>query len=437
MPPIIFLPGLFASWNKKALVYGQPVRRDEWKINPIVREYDGIIKTLKNIGYRENENLFIFCYDWRKSIMGIADDLKTFIDEKVVLKNPSTHINLIGHSLGGLVGRIYLQKYLPNKINTLITVGTPHKGAAQAYRAIEGGELDRSDYLFWLGQKIIVEVCKNGKETDREIIHDRMPVVRDLLPTYPFLINEDGREIPLEKMQVKNSTLLGLNNNVDQVLPYLKTIAGKKGKTVWGYVVGKRNLFDRILGFYPDGRPVEEIKKEGDFVVTSESAGIGSNSETSMLDHTEIIFEKQMIKRILNILNLACPNEAVTEGRMTKMFPSLLFLIMSPAAIEVSYENSCFFENDGLVYIEGARAGTYYLQVKGRKRGKYSVLAGQVTKEKDTWSRIEGITKPGQIDWYAVNFGPNRIYQIQRHKIAAKITDGFRRKILGKYSYNP
>ena len=58
--PIIIIPGFLASWNKDAIIHNIEKSQSEWKLNPIVNEYQGIISTLKNLGYEENKNLFIF-----------------------------------------------------------------------------------------------------------------------------------------------------------------------------------------------------------------------------------------------------------------------------------------------------------------------------------------------------------------------------------------
>jgi hypothetical protein len=48
-------------------------------MNPFVHEYDGVIQTLKNTGYEENKDYFVFYYDWRKGLNNLADDLESLI----------------------------------------------------------------------------------------------------------------------------------------------------------------------------------------------------------------------------------------------------------------------------------------------------------------------------------------------------------------------
>ena len=51
-----------------------------------------IINTLKNIGYLENNNLFIFPYDWRQSIDETKNDLKKFLQTKIWNSKPNQKV---------------------------------------------------------------------------------------------------------------------------------------------------------------------------------------------------------------------------------------------------------------------------------------------------------------------------------------------------------
>ncbi|MDO8611032.1 MAG: alpha/beta hydrolase, partial [bacterium] len=175
-PPIILIPGFLASWNKESIIHNSAEPQSNWKINPMVNDYKAIIQTLKNLGYEENKNLFIFAYDWRKPILDIVDDLNNYIERLQTINYPlQTSFQIIGHSLGGLVGRIYLQKYNNLNINKLITVGSPHLGATQFYKLVEAGEIDRSNNYQWLAAKTLIVLNKNNIETDKQTINRIFP----------------------------------------------------------------------------------------------------------------------------------------------------------------------------------------------------------------------------------------------------------------------
>lgn len=411
--PLVLIPGLMASWNKEAIIYNQNVTYDKWKLLPFVKEYQGIEQALLNLGYVQNTDFYIFPYDWRKSIDNSANDLKNFINTKL---GNQPQINLIGHSLGGLVGRIYLQKYGAEKINKLITVGSPHQGAALVYKVVEAGETEKDNTLKWLAEKIILVLNKDKFETDKETINQILPVARDLLPTYNFLKNENNQEINVFSMTIKNDALLFYNPNLPNLPNFpniLQTVAGEKGDTIAGYKVGPRTVMNQLLNLYPDGRPVENFYQIGDYTVIANSAKAGNNPLTLNFDHGEIIYKKEAIKKILESFSIPYQDNQIIEGTSTKISPSLIFLILSPAEMEVFFDSQTYLEQDGLIFIENAELGEYFLKVKGKDLGRYTVIIGQIGDQKDNWTKIEGeITQmppnsPNpQTDTYIINFNP-------------------------------
>ena len=413
--PIVIIPGLFASWNKQALIYIQPVNNSDWRLNPSVREYDGLKQTLTNLGYQENQDFFIYAYDWRKGLNNLADDLNDYL-QQLAINNPPAgeagqQFSIIGHSLGGLVARIYAQKYGSEKINKLITVGSPHHGVAQVYKAVEAGEIERFNNTIWLTGKFLLQLYKDGLKTDKQIINEKIPIIKDLLPTNNFLKNKNNQEILISDMTIKNDTLLFYNPNLPNILNLpnlLQTIVGEKGDTLAGYQVSPRNVLDQLFDNYPDGRPIENFYQIGDYTVLSSSAQIGNNKKAFNFDHGEIIYKKEAIKEILNLLALPYQENQIVEGSGTKITPSLLFLILSPAEIKVIFNNNTYIEHDGLIFIENALSGDYQLQVQGKENGNYQVLIGQIGENSDQWSSIYGSINKNpptdQTDSYQISF---------------------------------
>lgn len=58
----------------------------------------------------EDETLFVFSYDWRRSSFANAKKLNDFIEEKI----PDGEYDIVAHSMGGLVTRIMLSKERPD-----------------------------------------------------------------------------------------------------------------------------------------------------------------------------------------------------------------------------------------------------------------------------------------------------------------------------------
>lgn len=389
-PTIVLIPGLFGSWNKDAILHERNVELSDWQINPIANEYVGLINTLNNLGYQNGKDLYIFAYDWRKSLENSASDLDNFIKEEIVSVNPDQTFSLVGHSLGGLIGRIYAQKHKPLNLDNIITIGSPHKGVAQVYKAVEAGEIDRYNNLEWLAQKVIIQLYRDGMKTDRQVLNEKMPILRDLLPTYNYILNADKTPITIDSMSIKNNTLLNYNHFfLDSVL-LINTVVGEKGNTLSGFRVTSPTFFDKLMGNYIDGRPVENIYEIGDYVVTGKSAKIEPNSKTLSLDHGELVYRSQGIKEILNALGIENKESDISEGDKTNLFPSLIFLVRSPIELEVKFENQIFSENKGVVFVENAHPGNYEMIAKGKEKGRYSVLIGSTNENYDNWYEIEG-----------------------------------------------
>ncbi|MEI8124019.1 MAG: alpha/beta fold hydrolase, partial [bacterium] len=179
--PVIIIPGIMSSYlNRnsydhvevwlnlaKALIPGDDSYLDELSLDEfgepdlthslvlptdIFREiggkvfFDGLINELKNNGYIENEDLFVFPYDWRLDIRDSVDNsysplitsLKDKID-KVLLQAGAEKVDIIAHSMGGLLSKYYIEHYGQDKVDKFIDIATPHLGAPSALKALTYG----------------------------------------------------------------------------------------------------------------------------------------------------------------------------------------------------------------------------------------------------------------------------------------------------------
>lgn len=408
LTPIIIIPGFMASWNKEAILHNQTVDYSAWKLQNFVKEYSGLINTLINIGYEQNVNLFLFPYDWRQSIEKTTGDLNNYIQEKIWNNNPNQKINIVGHSLGGLIGRIFVQKN-KDKINQFISVGSPHQGVVQVYKPLESGEIDRENTFLWLAEKIILILNKSTLENDRVTIANKFPVAKDLFPTFNFLKDTSGNEISIDSLTIKNSFLTFYNKTFLEIFPLFTAIYGEKdNNTPAGFIVEPQNIVDQLLGNYSDGKPKESYFDFGDYTVLSKSASQDSDSKKYYFDHGEIISKKEAIKKILDLLNISLSDDQIVEGQTTKISSSLIFLIKSPATMTVEFENDFYPEDEGIIFIPNAQTGDYGLKVQGVNQGKYEVIVGQISENNDIWDSINGeITKfpaSSQIDNYYIQY---------------------------------
>lgn len=400
--PIVILPGTFASWNRKAILHNQEVLYNDWKLQSFVKEYDGLINTLINLGYEINKNLFVFPFDWRQEIEKSTNNLDSFLNEKIWIHNPNKKINIIGHSLGGLIGRVFTQKK-KDKINQIITVGSPHQGVVQVYKPLESGEIDKDNTFFWLALKTILILNKSTIENDKTTVSKKFPVAKDLFPTFNFLKGISGNEININSLTIKNSFMSSYNQNLFEIFPLFTAIYGEDSKnTPAGFVVEPLNNLEKLLGNYLDGKPKDPYFDLGDYTVLSKSAKQDSDAEKLNLDHGSLIYKKDGIKKILDILKIKYEDSQIVEGKGTKIDSSLIFLIKSPATMEVELNNNIYSEEDGIIFISDAQSGSYNLKVKGTDKGKYEVIVGQISENNDLWESITGETNISQVDDYNI-----------------------------------
>lgn len=163
------------------------------KIGDIVREvkvdflsykyeshiFDKLINLLKLNRYIEGENLFVFPYDWRKSNAESAKKLKEKINA-VLLETNASKVDIVAHSMGGLVAKKYIADNGGDKIDNLIFIGTPHLGAPKAFKALMYGDD--------MGVRISsLSLLSTNKVKD---ISQNMPAIFELLPSRKYVDGE-------------------------------------------------------------------------------------------------------------------------------------------------------------------------------------------------------------------------------------------------------
>ena len=141
--PLGLIPGILGTMP--------PTFAAEGAMDPILGIYDPLLIHLQKTAYEINRSLFPFPVDWRGSIVVAADQLANSIPGFLQAANqtgyagepasawPATRIDLVVHSMGGLITRMYVEggNYQDN-VGKAIFIATPHRGFPEAYRAWEG-----------------------------------------------------------------------------------------------------------------------------------------------------------------------------------------------------------------------------------------------------------------------------------------------------------
>jgi pimeloyl-ACP methyl ester carboxylesterase len=196
--------------------------------------YQELKDILKEVGGYDNKNLYTFSYDWRldnriaavrlaKAVQKIQIKYRQYLEQtlkgqfrdywdKLADKGLLTpdeeriRVNLVAHSMGGLVSRYYLQMLKGDEeVNKLIMLGTPNLGAMDSLKALAEGEYPEALFHFY------------SEESTRPIIFSWASTFQ-LLPRYrEALLNKNNTPISDQEYEIWG---LGLNTSpiTDQII---------------------------------------------------------------------------------------------------------------------------------------------------------------------------------------------------------------------------
>lgn len=299
---VILLHGMGGSWNKDALLNCKstnyagawsPWKISDWDI------YQPLISNLNQAGYAA----IPYYYDWRQNVTNTAGKLNSFIADKTTANE---EVDIVGHSLGGLVGRAYLESTQANShINNLITVGSPHQGSVFSYPAWSGGEMWIDNTQMRLGFTIMKVGCALRRGwSAREMVNNMMFSIQNTLPVFDYLKNTTGAIKPVSGMIAKNNWLPTSFSS-----PYYNTtvgtITGIGHNTLRLLEVQNASRSDQRLGNWRDGKPTNNrTYADGDGTVLAESTQLpGAQNISLPLDHGALIYDPSGINAIIDFLN--------------------------------------------------------------------------------------------------------------------------------------
>lgn len=412
---IVLVPGYFSSWNKEGLLHNNS-DGSSWYIPSFVKEYDGFLQTLHTLGYEEGTDLFVFAYDWRKPLQHSTDDLENFLQQNIWSHDPDRKVDLVGHSFGGVLSRVYSQKFPSERIGKIVTVGAPHRGVIQTYSPLEAGEVLRDNSLFWFGTKLMIYLNRLDYRTDRDLVRSLIPSLFDLFPTYEFLRTSHGNMKPVASLSIQNTFLPSYNSDTSTVQDKLTVIYGDKDSKSSPnlYQVSDKRGVNKVLGIYADGEPIRTSYTNGDYLVPLQSAQLGSQELSLPLDHTELIYTQSGIEAILNSLQIEHATLNIAEGSATSISPSIFVLAQSPVQMTLTSQNGSYSEEDGILVVPNAPQGSYTLSISKQNPGPYRITLAQISRNNDTWEQFEGVIDQadvGETDIYSIEFNSTKSTQ--------------------------
>ncbi|MBF8249980.1 MAG: esterase, partial [Candidatus Levybacteria bacterium] len=155
--------------------------------------YQGAINFFTSNGYELNKDLFLFPYDWRKDI----SETKVFLDQEIQqikAKTGSAKVDIVAHSMGGLVARNYIADPEEAKnVRKLFTLGTPHLGAVAFLKNLRfGGCLTKQGRLTELAEN---NICLGISSSEVKDIVQNMIGAYELAPTRKYFDFYSGEDI--------------------------------------------------------------------------------------------------------------------------------------------------------------------------------------------------------------------------------------------------
>jgi len=432
IPPLIFIPGHGGSWNTEDIVNNTSV--NEWKSTPYFHDqvYGYFLSTLRSSGFNESEGkLYKFYYDWRQKIDNSSDKLDVFVENILKDKPPDTKINIIGHSMGGLVARNYLQRYSGRHggsppIEKILTVGSPHEGVVEAYPAWEGAEIWRDDLLQRWSFDLLVKLHQGKYLTRRDTVRNISPSMLDLFPIFDFLKKTNGDIKPINSLSVKNNWLIStkewLENNIN-FKDFINTFVGNNYDTSSYLVVKDRDWIDKVLGYWEDGKPIETIKsKEGDGTVLLKSGSInGIVPIKKDFSHSDLVNTEEGIRNIFSQLSLGDPIFSGSPKSISNKF--LIFTLHSPCYLRITDSNGKKVgyqvidnyiqgaqsdENNQFIVIPDPDFFPYKVEVIGKENGKYKLLVGLFTNSDTQYKEFDGMATINSIDLFTLDLNNNQ-----------------------------
>lgn len=165
--------------------------------------YDDLILALRHdLSPRDDRRtpVFPFPYDWRQPIESIADQLADFVSEVIdrtaLLRHyggyPETpggpRVDLVGHSMGGLVMVDYLARHGARRVRKAVTLGTPYEGSLEAVVKLTTG----------LGSLTDGPPAEREREAARST-----PAIYHLLPSFRGAVERTQAEIVTNLFRVE------------------------------------------------------------------------------------------------------------------------------------------------------------------------------------------------------------------------------------------
>ena len=306
-------------------------------------------------------------------------------------------VDIVTHSMGGLLAREYIESdYYSGDIDQLVMLGTPNNGAPEAYLKWEAGAFLANFEEIFMKYYFKHEAKEKGYADLFHYIQDKIPSVKELLPTYGYLYDVENNENLLEYPADYpfNDFLDDLNSQTMKEKLWqveLDKIIGNvenNNSTVAGFKVIQTDMGEYWKHGYPHGFEIplgdRGVKWDvGDRTVPLKSA----RSENIFADEViELDFSHRELptyaqKDVLEILTGVRPESEVRHSLIRNI---LLVSVYSPIDIQVEapdgkkigkdFETGEIINEIDGAYYTGYETDNEFLTIPNPEDGEYKIL---------------------------------------------------------------
>jgi pimeloyl-ACP methyl ester carboxylesterase len=332
---VFFIPGMGASWNVDAFINCKNSGYSGgWTLMPYAKQF---YQDLLNELSVKNWTVKPFYYDWRQDVRNNSNILNNYINSNT---SSSEKIDLVGHSMGGLVGRNYLETQNGGKASKFLAVGVPFQGTTLSY-PLTNGEVWLSNPIENIAATLFINHC------------GIFPSVQNTLPTYNYLRDNKTKLLKdISTMKTKNN----LPSN------FVSPFWGVKVGTLSGVGQSTLKIIDVIKdNRWPDGKPVgREYTKNGDGTVLTQSSQIdGALNMTINQTHSGLTASTEGINKILEFLG----SPGIADPPYTDP-KSALILVGYPGTFSITDKSGAVTQSDhGMIGLMNPVDGSYQLQI--------------------------------------------------------------------------
>lgn len=399
--PVVFVPGMTASWSHKGLINNQSTNYSDWQLIPgSDYYYKSIFDSLTTAGLEMNQSMFAFGYDWTSQISQSASSLNSFLQNEVLPKNAGQKANIISHSMGGLVVAYCYEKIsgCSDKINKIISAGSPYQGAVDAYPLWEGGKIEETNIIKKLLFKILLDRRASPEyATNVSLIHAKAKGLGDIMPIFNYV---NGKQYVAMSPIGRNLALESLINPSTLFKDSLTTLWGTSQSTSRNLNVTTPDRWEQLNGLWPDGKPISKVFANGDNSVLDFSADLdgASDNESFGGQHTEYFRDSAVLQKMLTTFNLS---GSPTIHSSSPIHSILVFFLHSPATLMLKDSQGnqvgVLDETGKSVWIFNPTNDTYTAEVTGIGNGDFGIQAYFINGESDPQSQeIESTINLGQ-----------------------------------------